>query len=231
MTNQGRFYAGHLGPIPVFIDWTALFLLYIAWSWREVAAGPGQVGLDAFIICAVVLLGSILAHEASHGLAARLAGATGISITIFALGGMCESRRETRPWHDAGISLAGPLCNLALAAACFGGLRLIDPAQLPPGGAMEILDQTLRAGFLINLVLALLNLMPVYPLDGGQAALGILHGLSGRPRLARRLTFGLSVLTAAGLAAWQLSRPQVDTILLVLLVFLLYSAYQRLMVD
>jgi Zn-dependent protease len=123
----------------------------------SVGAVPAVVGVVAF-------LASILAHEISHALVARRNGITTRSIELWALGGMARLDRQARTaGAEAGIAVAGPL-----ASAIVGGLMLVAWAVMPQSGVLEGLRPV--AGWLavVNIGLAVFNMLPGAPLDGGR---------------------------------------------------------------
>jgi Zn-dependent protease len=184
-------------PIPVFrlagirvtIDpsWFLIFLL-VAWS---LATGylPQQLpgtepavlwGLGAGL--ALALFGSVIAHEFSHSLVARTRGVNVDEITLFIFGGAAKLKDEPR---DAAseflIAAAGPALSFALGA----GILFL-------GEALEaVAPPSLRAGLwwlgVINVALAVFNLIPGFPLDGGRILRAILWW---RTRDVERATVG-----------------------------------------
>lgn len=176
-------------PIPVFelagirvtLDpsWFLIFLL-VAWS---LATGylPQQLpdagtavlwALGAGL--ALALFGSVLAHEFSHSLVARTRGVDVDEITLFIFGGAAKLRDEPR---DAAseflIAAAGPALSVALGAGILVLGAVLEPV-IPP---------SLGAGVwwlgMINLALAVFNLIPGFPLDGGRILRAILWWRTG----------------------------------------------------
>ena len=153
------------------------------------------------------LFASVLLHEMGHTLAANRYGVTVTSIVLWPLGGFTNlSRRPTQIWPDVVISAAGPLVNLLIAAIL--GLatvaeRLIEDQQIIPA-LSRVLWQAdifpfLTALTIINLALAIFNLVPIYPLDGGQIARDALKGIFGEQR-ADLIMLILSLPAALGLS-------------------------------
>src|SRR5688500_7201472 len=184
-------------PIPVFqlagirvtLDpsWFLIFLL-VAWS---LATGylpqqlPGTQPLVLWALgtgLALALFVSVLAHEFSHSLVARARGVNVDEITLFIFGGAAKLKDEPR---DAAseflIAAAGPALSFALGAVILVVGEFLE-ASFPP---------SLRAGLwwlgAINVALAIFNLIPGFPLDGGRILRAILWW---RTRDVERATVG-----------------------------------------
>jgi len=149
---------------------------------------------------ALILLGSLLAHELTHAVLARRAGVKVINVTLWLFGGVTRLGGEAKTATEAfRIAVSGPLMSLTLAAV-FGaaayGLGVLGVAHIVLGVAWWL------AG--INLLLGLFNLLPGAPLDGGRVLKAYLwrrHGDSvraaiGAARAGRILAF---ILIALGL--------------------------------
>jgi len=124
---------------------------------------------------------SVLAHEFGHAGVAR-AFDLDPEIYLVSLGGITRHAPPRRPWHEFAIVLAGPMMNFALAAAFYFGGALL------PANAAFITSWVIG----INLVWGIYNLLPVWPMDGGQLMRVVLKKLL-RPLLADRLTHGISI--------------------------------------
>ena len=150
--------------LPVFIYWT------------DYAAHPGQVNGPRDLAVVGIILACVAAHEMGHMLAARRFGLIPKAVILLPLTGVAlydESRVEKLPkgqmWkREIRIALIGPLVNLALAGfaasaitAYGGGIELW---KWPFLGGRELARSLVWA----NIYLAVLNLMPAYPLDGGR---------------------------------------------------------------
>jgi Zn-dependent protease len=180
MTASLRF--GRIAGIPVGASWSALLIaLLIAWSlagrllpvqapglapaayWLAGAAGAG------------LFLGSLLAHEIGHALVARRAGLRVRGITLWLLGGVAQLEDEpASPGDELRVALVGPAVSGALAAG-FGLAAFALAVAGGPAVAVTVLAW-LAVG---NLALALFNLLPAAPLDGGRVLRGLLwrrHG-------------------------------------------------------
>jgi Zn-dependent protease/Flp pilus assembly protein TadD len=166
-------------------------------------------------------------HEIGHTLAARLYGIQVTSIVLWPLGGFANlSRRPEKVLPDLVIAAAGPLTNLVifaglLALAVFERLLSLAPGFTGLSTWLERLDVfPFLVGLTIaNLSLALFNLVPVYPLDGGQITRGLLKLVLGEKR-ADGVMLLLSLPLALGLTLYGFFRGDLVIILTGLLLVL-----------
>jgi stage IV sporulation protein FB len=107
-----------------------------------------------------VLFVSILAHELGHAVAARAMGVPVGTISLHALGGQVETGRST-PARSLGVSLAGPAAGLSL------GLVVLSLGPILPSDAFT--EHVVADLLWVNLGWSVFNLLPLYPLDGGNA--------------------------------------------------------------
>jgi Zn-dependent protease len=131
------------------------------------------------IIASLLFFGSVLFHELSHSVVALHYRIPVNSITLFVFGGVAQITRDpVRPWHEFLIASAGPLSSCVLA----GGFYLLQLAS-PAGSALYQIGEWLS---LVNFSLAMFNLVPGFPLDGGRILRAILWGATGSfPRATR----------------------------------------------
>jgi len=125
------------------------------------------------LLTSLLFFASVLAHELGHSLVAIRSGIPVRSITLFIFGGVARIVREpTRPLQEFWIALAGPAVSVTLGVL-FGAIAVGLPDPQAPLAAL--------AGWLstINFVLALFNLIPGFPLDGGRVLRAVLWGISG----------------------------------------------------
>jgi Zn-dependent protease/predicted transcriptional regulator len=173
---------GRVTGFPVAVHWSVgVILLLLAWV---LAAGvlprttPGHATTTYWlggVVGALLLLGSLLAHELAHALVARRAGVEVEGLTLWLFGGVATFRSEaTTPRDDLRIAAAGPLTSLAVAAGSGLAWLALDrfPALDPAAGV---------AGWLatVNVVLAVFNLIPGAPLDGGRVLRAVLWARTG----------------------------------------------------
>src|SRR5437870_2464722 len=125
---------------------------------------PLLVYLLAGLAAAILFLASILAHELAHATVARANGVQVDAITLWLLGGVAELRGEPRsPRAEFAIAVVGPLMS-GLVGLLFGALDFGLAAVGAPRVEVSV------AGYLAitNLALAVFNLIPAAPLDGGR---------------------------------------------------------------
>ncbi|KON81425.1 site-2 protease family protein [Azoarcus sp. PA01] len=164
-------------------------------------------------VAAVLLIVSILVHELSHALVGRAQGVEIRRITLFVFGGMAQLEREPHTWRaEFWMALVGPVVSLAIGAACLVvGSALAGDVVIDPNDPTPALTQIgpLATVLLwlgpINLILALFNLVPAFPLDGGRMLRAVLWGVTGdvyhATRWAAALGRGFGIaLIAAGAA-------------------------------
>lgn len=138
----------------------------------------------------VVVFGSILVHELGHALMARQLKLRVGDIRLHGFGGDVTHARGG-PKRDLLVSLAGPSAGLLL-----GGLVWVASPWLP---SSMVLDQFVRDLLFVNIIWSLFNLLPLWPLDGGNV-LGNGLAIWLKPRNAWRLTHGMGLLVGVGLS-------------------------------
>jgi len=150
----------------------------------------------AAIVASFLFFGSVVFHELSHSLVALANGIPVASITLFIFGGVAQIRREARrPAVEFWVALAGPLSSLLLGAV-FGAMWLFTRGINEP--AMAVALYLAR----VNVLLALFNLIPGFPLDGGRVFRSILWHFSGNLRLATRIAAGAGQAVAFLFILW-----------------------------
>src|SRR3569833_2117732 len=124
-----------------------------------------------------LLYASVLVHEPGHCVVARCFGLPVRAITLHSLGGVSEIEEEPRtPGREFLVAAAGPLLSLALAA---GGYALLLLVPMP-----DVTVLLAEALTLANLIVAVFNLQPGLPLDGGRLVRAAVWKITGRQRTA-----------------------------------------------
>jgi Zn-dependent protease len=173
--------------IAVRVDWSWLIIAtLVTWSLavglfpHQIAGLPEAVYWWMGIAGAMGLFLSILVHEFSHALVARAYGLPIKGITLFIFGGVAEMEEEPRnPKAEFLIAGAGPVTSIAIAAISYGFYILAD-SQLWPLPVIGVLWYMA----VINLLLAVFNLIPGFPLDGGRLLRAVLWHWKGDLRRA-----------------------------------------------
>jgi Zn-dependent protease/CBS domain-containing protein len=127
------------------------------------------------LIAMVCFFASLLLHEMAHAIVARRFGVPIKAITLFIFGGVAEMGAEpARPNIEFWVALAGPAMSMFLAFGLWVTASIADLILNAP-----VLTQILSYLALINLVLAIFNLVPAFPLDGGRVLRAYLWHRSG----------------------------------------------------
>lgn len=177
---NGSFRVGNLFGIPFFINVSWFLVLglvtldyggFLAANFSDLGAGlPWILGL----VTALLLFASVLAHELGHSFVALSQGIEVKSITLFLFGGLASLERESKtPAEAFWVAIAGPLVSIGL----FGlltGISLVAGFTGPLAAMVGLLAY-------INLVLALFNLIPGLPLDGGNILKSIVWKITNNP--------------------------------------------------
>lgn len=210
--------------IDVFIHWSWFVAAYILFN---LTGGQGVGDLLAFLGVYGSLFGIVLLHEFGHSLACRSVGGQANRIVLWPLGGVAFVAPPPRPGAVLWSIAAGPLVNVALAPILYGLYYLaygsINAAPTTP--TMAYLSTIAH----INLALLIFNMLPIYPLDGGQILQSILWFFMGRAK-SLRITAGIGLVI--GGAAFLLALtgmsgfiPVSRTMLLLLSAFIAWQAW------
>ncbi|MBP1921861.1 Zn-dependent protease/CBS domain-containing protein [Halorubrum alkaliphilum] len=225
---------GTVVGIPIRLNWTFLIVLplfaYLIGSQIEVTAevmnqtmGAGidptalTAGVTPWVLglaAGIGLFGGVLLHEFGHSLVAMRYGYEIDSITLWLLGGLASFTEFPEDWkHEFWIAVAGPIVSLAVGAVCYGVFFFA-----PTGSNAVVFVFGYLA--LLNVVLAVFNMLPAFPMDGGR----VLRALMARKRPHAQATQQAAavgkvfafLMGIIGLLTFQL--------LLILLAFFIYIA-------
>ncbi|MGE0562974.1 MAG: site-2 protease family protein [Pseudolabrys sp.] len=165
------------------------FLLFLAWIFAAgYAAGGAAAAWDSTIFLLLLFL-CVLLHEFGHIFVARAFGVTTPYVTLLPIGGVAQLERiPEEPWQEFLIAIAGPLVNVAIAVLliAFAGASLNSGATAAVENMRVPMVDRLAA---VNLFIAVFNMIPAFPMDGGRIL---------RAALATRLGF----VRATEIAAW-----------------------------
>ncbi len=163
-----------------------LLCLFIGMNYLQ--AG-GSKGIGMFLIFGISLFVTVLWHEMGHALARKKFGAPYSEIVLHGFGGYCTGPGTFSRNQSIFISAAGPVANFILAAAAWLLIQAPGMESFWPRFALSTL-------ITINLFLGILNLLPIFPMDGGQILANILG-----PKHQRNV-FMIGLILGALLAAY-----------------------------
>ncbi len=178
------FQIGRLFGTDVYATGGFLVLLALYYFMGDSAAG-------AATWCIAVVL-SLLVHEFGHVFAVRWLGGGSSTVLLWMMGGLCIHGPVYHRGKQFGISIMGPLFGFALAGATWLVARYTEPSHPL---FLTFLGQVLW----INLIWSALNLLPIWPLDGGQALRAVLAAALGGYRAASIVRV-ISIGTAGAMA-------------------------------
>ncbi len=201
---------GQVGGITVELHYTwiliALVLIgsFAAYFSEANPMWTPRVVWSATLAVVLLFFGSLLLHEASHVVVAACYGIPVRSVTLFGIGGVAQIGREAgRPAAAFWMGMAGPLTNGAIGYGCAGLAAWLDGAA-PPLMSPSIVIATSVSS--LNLMLAVFNLIPGFPLDGGRLLRAVVWQLTGDPdgatRVSARAGQGAG-LALFGFGVWQ----------------------------
>ena len=182
--------------------------VYVHWSWFLVAAYFIQYRTHEYssmiwnVLEYLSLFAIVLTHEFGHQLACRSVGGKTHDIVLWPLGGVAYVSPPQRPGAQLWSIAAGPLVNVALVPVISGLVFL--GRQMGWDESAHDVFQFLNNIWLINLALLIFNMMPIYPLDGGQILRSLLWFVFGRANslLAASIIGFIGVAGLIGLAIW-----------------------------
>jgi Zn-dependent protease len=152
-----------VGGVPVYLapSWFLIAVVIVVIVAGPVLDSRPVFGIAVGLVQALLLLVCVLVHEAAHALSARAFGMPVLRIVANVWGGHTSMEAvRTTPGRMAAVAAAGPLANAALA--------LVGWLALPDGSSGSLTVRILQGMVIINGTLAVLNLLPGMPLDGGQ---------------------------------------------------------------
>jgi Zn-dependent protease/predicted transcriptional regulator len=162
--------------------------------------GSGMIWTLA-ILTGLLFFAALLVHELSHALVAKARGVPVHSITLFALGGVASIEKEavdasTEFW----MGIVGPITSAVIGGICLTLAWALGwtPLETPEGPLTAML---VWLGY-INIVLALFNMIPGFPLDGGRVLRAIVWWISGNANRSTRIAAGVGQFVALAFIAF-----------------------------
>jgi Zn-dependent protease len=174
---RGSFRLFRLFGIDVYMNWTWFLVAYY-----QIWYHPLQYSTSIWKVAEyVTLFGIVLMHEFGHSLACRQVGGVANRIVLWPLGGIAYVSPPPRPGAWLWSIVAGPLVNVILVPITFGLWLFFALA----GWTQRWPDLQLfmhMVAWYINLALLIFNILPIYPLDGGQIVRSLLWFIIGPAR-------------------------------------------------
>ena len=192
---NGSFKLFRLFGIDVFLHWSwflvAIFL--IPRFGEGTFVGPGSTPMVWSTALYVTLFLIVLIHEFGHALACRQVGGQARHIVLWPLGGVAFVQPPHRPGAHLWSIVAGPLVNVMLVPVTVIAYYLVRGSFEWPADGNNLHAFTFSV-MIMNTGLLVFNMLPVYPLDGGQTLMALLWFIVGRVK-------ALKVVSSIGLAA------------------------------
>lgn len=207
-----------------------LVLLWALYHWGY-SAGGGVIAMGYGLLFVAVVFGLVLVHELGHGLMARQYGLRVRDVTLLPFGGVAHIEQMPASSRvEALVSLAGPLTNMAIAVATLPLLLLwflIDGfSSFNSLAALQLEDPSFNSFifflFLANLMLAIVNLVPAFPMDGGRVFRAAMSSVVGRDRATKTAVY-TGIVLAVVMGAVALAHG--DLIIPVICIFLVAAAF------
>lgn len=219
--------------IPLYLDLTFLLILpvlawligsqlgpFIALTNLPIDAKPLLEGWLPYLlglVAALALFASVVVHELGHAVTARVYGVETERITLWLLGGMAHFKDMPRQrGAEAVVAVAGPITSLALGGLCWILLNFV-PVEM--GGLYFVVVYTMY----MNIVLAVFNMIPALPLDGGRVLRSLLHLKMSRLR-ATEISARISRVLAIILGLFGLLSFNVFLIILAFFIYIAVTA-------
>ena len=185
-------------PFGIDTEVHASFLLLLLWVVFGAFSDGGTLAAAAYSVAFLVgVFASVVLHELGHALTARRFGIKTRDITLLPIGGVARMERmPERPREEILVALAGPAVNVALAGA--GVAWIVATMGAGALGDPVMLSETIAGQFfLANVALAVFNMVPAFPMDGGRvlrASLALRMDRVRATRVAATLGQGLALL-------------------------------------
>ncbi len=219
------------------ISWFVALGLFVILFTKPIHESLGGSQTTAYLVAVAIVVSffvSVILHELGHALAARRNGLAVLGIDLWALGGLTRSEPANTPRAQLQVAAAGPLVTLAVIVVFWAAAAV----AAPQGHFAEVIAGTaeIRATPLlvwltwvaaVNVFVLVFNLIPAFPLDGGQIAQALIWWRTGDRNRATRWTGragqGFALLLGALGLAW-FGYGDSEGLLFMLLAFMLYQA-------
>ena len=202
---EGRYgwRIGSVGGTPVYVarSWPLIIVLLLLVVSPTLRSSGRPIGFAVLVAASsgVLLLVSVLVHEAAHAVVAGLRGHQVDRVVADVWGGhTVYDSTDVTPTTTALVAVVGPLSNLALALVAW----LAQPVV-----TNDLAANLLGATAYVNLFVGLFNLLPGLPLDGGQIVSSLVWKVTGRKGTGLSAAGWLGRIVAVGAVLWFIGRP------------------------
>ncbi|MBK7410440.1 MAG: site-2 protease family protein [Saprospirales bacterium] len=236
---RGAIQIAKFFDIPVRLHWS-FFLLFVYVAYMSQRQGDTWNDTGWSFLFMLAIFGCVVLHEFGHALMARRYGVDTKDIILSPIGGIARLYRLPElPGQELMVAIAGPMVNILIAAILgpfswwtapdeLGQLfRLFTGGTLAPGTeSASFLPYFIPALFLLNITLAVFNLLPAFPMDGGRVLRALLSFRFSRliaTRIASRIGQVMSLL----LAGYGLQEGNIVTALIGAFIFFMASQEYR----
>jgi Zn-dependent protease len=217
------------------VSWFVVLFLFVVVFTPEFHKVLGGSDTTAYLVAVAVVLSffvSVILHELGHGLVAKRNGLAVLGIDLWAFGGLTRSEPARSPGTQFKVAIAGPAVTFGLIVLTYGAALLIAPSdyfkEVATGGSIHASPALVWLSWvsLVNMFVLVFNLIPAFPLDGGQIAQALIWWRTGDRNRATSWTgragqgFALA-LGALGLAL--LATGDEFGLFTMLLAFILYQ--------
>lgn len=218
-SSPGSYHLFRLFGISVFIHWSWFVVALLFLMTDRFSPSPAWGALTYVSLFVIVLM-----HEFGHALACRSVGGRADNIVLWPLGGIAFVQPPQRPWPVLWSIAAGPLVNVVLVPVTVG-LYIYFTGGFEIAAPRTEFHEYLFLLTFINLGLLIFNMLPIYPLDGGQILQAILWFFMGRAK-SLTITASIGIIAAIAGGVWALSRG--DTWLVLIAAFVGWQAWNGL---
>lgn len=172
---KGSFKLGNIAGIGIFIHWTfSILIAFIIFSnYRQ---GQNAIQILWSVLFVISIFVTVFLHELGHALAAKRYNINTKDITLLPIGGLARLERiPEKPSEELVVAIAGPTVNIALAVITGLLISVPDAESLTLQLTAGVNSSNFFLNFLVvNIWLALFNLIPAFPMDGGRVLRAIL---------------------------------------------------------
>ncbi len=204
--ENGAIHLFRVSGIDVFLHWSWLIVGYIEMSSRADEYQHYFYSIAEYLSLFLI----VLLHEFGHALACRSVGGQANRILLWPLGGVAYVQPPRRPGAVLWSICAGPLVNLLLMGPLLAAVFLLDSPTVTLNADQKHFLETIA---IINAVLFVFNMLPIYPLDGGQILQCLLWYVVGFVR-SLKIAAGIGLAAAGVAVVWAVTRGDIWLIVL-----------------